>query len=294
MIKTPINSVLVVGGTHGNETTGIYLVNKLNNNKHLFKFDSLEIDTLIANKKACEIKQRYVEKDLNRCFSINELTSENKTSLEEKLAADIYKKIHCDTNPPDCIFDLHTTVTNTGIIIFPTVLDSYTITYLKELVARFPDKINIVIPLEDTQDDQIYLASLAKYGFGLEIGPIPMNALLAPVFKQMEDLLTCSLEIFEEINNGKIMQSRAKLECYKMIGSIDFIRNRNNEITTMVHPDLLDANFKLLRKGMPLFFDFYGNEMLYEGEDIYPIFINEPAYYEKGIAMVTCTKLDAI
>ncbi|MDP8932677.1 MAG: succinylglutamate desuccinylase/aspartoacylase family protein, partial [Cyanobacteriota bacterium] len=38
--------------------------------------------------------------------------------------------------------------------------------------------------------------------------------------------------------------------------------------------------------GDPMFLTFDGESVLYEGKStVYPIFINEAAYYEKGIAM---------
>jgi aspartoacylase len=41
-----------------------------------------------------------------------------------------------------------------------------------------------------------------------------------------------------------------------------------------------------LHPGEPMFMTFRGEEIVYKGNDIvYPIFINEAAYYEKGIAM---------
>jgi aspartoacylase len=41
-----------------------------------------------------------------------------------------------------------------------------------------------------------------------------------------------------------------------------------------------------LHPGDPIFLNFTGEEIFYQGNStVYPIFINEAAYYEKGIAM---------
>ena len=57
----------------------------------------------------------------------------------------------------------------------------------------------------------------------------------------------------------------------------------------MIHPDLDGRDYSELRKGDKLFRTFDGKDILFEGEpggrSVYPIFINEPAYYEKDIAM---------
>ena len=48
----PIKKVAIIGGTHGDEMTGIYLIKKFQKNPHLIKRESLEIITLLANPKA--------------------------------------------------------------------------------------------------------------------------------------------------------------------------------------------------------------------------------------------------
>lgn len=47
---------------------------------------------------------------------------------------------------------------------------------------------------------------------------------------------------------------------------------------------LQDNDFKLLRPGDPKFLTFSGETVKHEGEELYPFFVNECAYYEKKIA----------
>lgn len=52
-----------------------------------------------------------------------------------------------------------------------------------------------------------------------------------------------------------------------------------------------DRDFCLLRPEDPLFQTFSGEELTYKGnEPLYPFFINECAYYEKGIALSLARK----
>ena len=54
----------------------------------------------------------------------------------------------------------------------------------------------------------------------------------------------------------------------------------------MIHTQLQFRDYDPLNPGDPMFVTFEGKDILYEGEStVYPIFINEAAYYEKGIAM---------
>lgn len=52
-----------------------------------------------------------------------------------------------------------------------------------------------------------------------------------------------------------------------------------------LHVFLQDNDFKLLRRGDPIFLSFSGETVKYDGDDeLYPYFVNECAYYEKKIA----------
>lgn len=55
--------------------------------------------------------------------------------------------------------------------------------------------------------------------------------------------------------------------------------------------NLQDNDFKLLRSGDPTFLTFSGETVKYEGEELYPFFINECAYYEKKIAFHLSEKI---
>ncbi len=56
------NTILVVGGMHGNESLGLGLV-------RLLKEKPIKgVDTLIANPKAVKLNLRFVESDMNRSF----------------------------------------------------------------------------------------------------------------------------------------------------------------------------------------------------------------------------------
>ena len=59
----------------------------------------------------------------------------------------------------------------------------------------------------------------------------------------------------------------------------------------MIHPALQGKDYSKLKSGDPVFLDFHGNDILYQSaEEVYPLFINEVSYYEKGVAMVLTEK----
>lgn len=53
-----------------------------------------------------------------------------------------------------------------------------------------------------------------------------------------------------------------------------------------------DRDFEPLRPGEPIFKLFSGEDVLYEGNSVvYPVFINEAAYYEKHVAFLKSEKI---
>ncbi|BDA71659.1 hypothetical protein CAL7716_058250 [Calothrix sp. PCC 7716] len=67
--NSKLNRVLIVGGTHGNEFTGAYLIKKFQQNPELVHRESFKTLTLFANKRAFTEVRRYIDRDLNHCFS---------------------------------------------------------------------------------------------------------------------------------------------------------------------------------------------------------------------------------
>lgn len=68
-------------------------------------------------------------------------------------------------------------------------------------------------------------------------------------------------------------------------------RRRACPPTTSAFP-LQDCDFEPLRPGAPIFQMFSGKDVFYQGDStVYPIFINEAAYYEKGVAFIQTEKI---
>jgi succinylglutamate desuccinylase len=75
------------------------------------------------------------------------------------------------------------------------------------------------------------------------------------------------------------------------VGSIDYPRNTQGEITAAPHPQLQFKDYETLCPGDPLFLTFAGEVITYTGTSVaHPIFIGEAAYLEKSIAMILTEK----
>ncbi|MTJ06734.1 MULTISPECIES: aspartoacylase [unclassified Anabaena] len=279
-----INSLAIVGGNHGNELTGIYLVKKFQQYPNLIYRQSFETLSLLGNPQAIIARTRYIEKDLNRCFIESE-SLDTKTSSYEELRA---KEIQAILHPPnqkivDVIIDLHTTTANMGLCIILGSDHPVLLGLAADLSAINP---LVKVYLHPQPKGSGFLRSLSELGFALEVGAVPQGILNAELFQQTEQLIYAILDYFEAYNQGKNLPKNQIMTVYQSMGIIDYPRNTEGEIQAMVHPELQFRDYEPLHPGDPMFLTFAGKEILYQGNStVYPIFINEAAYYEKGIAM---------
>ena len=128
--------------------------------------------------------------------------------------------------------------------------------------------------------------SICEFGCSIEVGAVAQGTLNATLFQQTEELLYAILDYVEAYNQGSPLKVKDTLSVYQSIRTIDYPRNETGEIQAMIHPRLQFQDYQALHPGEPIFLTFDGEEIVYEGDAIvYPVFINEAAYYEKGVAM---------
>lgn len=286
MSHSPIKNVALVGGTHGNELTGIFLVKKYEQDSHLIRRDSFELLTLLANPQAIEVGRRYIDTDLNRCFQPQDLQNPKLISYEQLLAKQIAFTIR--QSKIDLIIDLHSTTSNMGL----TMIFHNNHPYLLDLAAYLSGINPLVKVLQyPPNQDHSYLRSLCELGFAIEVGPVAQGILNAELFLQTEDLISSILNFVELSNQGITPKVPKTFTQYQQVKSVDYPRDKQQRIRAMIHPQLQFKDYEILHPGDPLFLSFDGEDILYEGESsMFPIFINEAAYYEKHIAMSLAIK----
>ncbi len=287
-----IKKVAITGGTHGNELTGVYLINKFKKNPKLIQREGFETIIMHNNLKAMQKCTRYIDKDLNRTFKIEDLNDPNKAAYEDVLAKVINAKLGpkgSEHPNVDFIVDLHSTTSNMGLSIVideGSKLTWQVAAYLKEMEPR----VNIFRWKGDTKDVS-FVNSIAKNGFAIEVGAIPQGVLRSDLFFDTEKLIHHILDFIEKLNNKKFQKNYTSIEIYDHIELLDFPRDENGNITAMVHASLQDKDYKKLKKGDPLFTTLEGEDINYDkDEEVYPLFVNEAAYYEKGFAMCLTQK----
>ncbi len=288
MLKKSVKNIAIVGGTHGNEFTGAYLVKYWFKNSHLVEREGFKTEIVFANQKAFKEVRRYIDRDLNRSCSDMILNASDSNLHEERLAKELNSLIGPKDNKDkntDFVIDLHTTTANMGksiVISSESELTWLAATYLS---SEFVD-LNIYRWQGD--EEGAYVNSLGSDGFAIEVGPVPQGVLRADIYNQTEEIV---YKLLDFLNKPEDIDRRVVI--YDHVRLVDFPRDENGEIIAMVHKDRQDNDFKLIKKGDPMFMTFDGKTIVYEeDESLYGVFINEAAYYEKGFAMCLARKIE--
>ena len=290
MTSHVIRRVAVVGGTHGNELTGVYLINKFQKFPDLLKRSSFEVVTLLANPEAVKSNRRYVDRDLNRCFAEEDLSNPDLMGYEDRRAKEISAQLRPkDQHGADAILDLHSTTANMGQTILPSSKHPFNLQLLAYLSELDPS-VRVCFG-EHSGEDAPMLRSLSALGCTIEVGPIAQGVVNARQLQQTEMLVHAILDYLDAQNRGKQLPAPSHLTVYQAIGSVDYPRNSLGELQAAIHPQLQFKDYEPLHPGEPMFLTFTGESLPYKGEStVFPVFINEAAYYEKGIAMVLTKK----
>lgn len=281
-----INRVLLVGGTHGNELIGVYIIQKFERYPKLVQRSSFETVMLLGNPRAVVANTRYIDRDLNRCFAFSADDPRAKTEYELQRAHEIQQEFgQVGHRPVDLVIDLHGTTSNVGVMLILDNLEPFTLQLASHLSAIQP---NIkVYSSANSGRNQDSLRSITPYRMGIEVGPVAHGTLHAGLFQSTEQLVQSILSYVDHYNQGLAPVQPSPLSAYQYVGSIDYPRDDQNHLLAMIHPQLQFNDFAALTPGDPIFLSLDGQIISYQGDAVvYPVFINEAAYYEKGVAMV--------
>ncbi|XP_042341332.1 N-acyl-aromatic-L-amino acid amidohydrolase (carboxylate-forming) B-like [Plectropomus leopardus] len=283
----PLSNVAICGGTHGNELTGVYVVRELQKQK-INQAGSVSITTVLSNPRAVDACRRYTETDLNRCFTSALLSSPitDSTPYELRRAQELNAQLgpKGSQEAVDLLLDLHNTTANMGMSLILYSFDWIPLHIYKYMKSKMTSAPVRAIQLYLSNADAYSLESVGKHGFTIEVGPQPHGVLRADVYHLVKEGVDLTIEWLQKFNTGSTFEG-GEVEVYIFEKSVDYPRDpTTNEITAAIHPDLQDNDFKLLKPGDPTFLSFSGETVKHEGEELYPVFVNESAYYEKKIA----------
>ncbi|XP_072350680.1 aspartoacylase-like isoform X2 [Scyliorhinus torazame] len=249
----PLSRVAVVGGTHGNEMSGIFLARHWLKNPSDLKRSTFSVMPLVANQQAVERCVRYVDQDLNRCFlpEILNVDSNQTLSSEVTRARELNRLLGPQGSEEaiDLIIDLHNTTANIGDCLLVKNSSDHFVTQMASYVQRnLAGGACHVFAFELAAERVCDLSSRGKHDFGTEFPE-------------------CELEIYRPLKN------------------VDFPRDVDRNISAIIHPERQDMDWVPLNPGDAVFLSLGEETIAYDGDStVYPIFINEAAYYETKTA----------
>ncbi|MGV3523895.1 MAG: aspartoacylase [Candidatus Sericytochromatia bacterium] len=284
-----LKRVVVVGGTHGNEWGGIFLLRRELAQVSVETYP-FQLDTCLANPGATRANRRYLDQDLNRSFVAAELAQPELPAYEAQRAQVLAREL----GDADFLLDLHNTTANMGLTLILSRPDALTDPLTRQLCAhalRQDTRVRLYtnpVPLAESP----YLPSVARRDLTLEVGPMAHGTLRAELYHATRKLVFDLLDYLARWEKGTAPRYTGELPVYAHLQNVDYPRTATGELDAMVHPDLQDRDFEPLLPGAPLFQDFSSHTLTYQGsETVWPVFINEQAYYEKHFAM-SLTRLE--
>ena len=180
------------------------------------------------------------------------------------------------------VFDLHNTTSCSGtMIIIGSDTDALTLQYCAGLVARQPARrVWLNVPTKHGARATHNVGSVAKCDIGLELGPLAHGLCRADLFATAQAVLHDCLDLSAQLLPAGGSAAATTLEVYRWSGElVPFPTDPGTgHVTAMVAPSLQDADWQPLNKGDPVFITFGGQVVRWEGDTVYPVFVNEVAY----------------
>ena len=285
--------VLVVAGTHGNEINAPWLLDQWQRNPALIACPDVIPVPVIGNPEARAQGRRYLDRDLNRSFRFELLARADHQAMASCESSRLDREIvrahelvsrFGPEGPEGCVvaLDLHSTTAAMGssLVVYgrrPADL---------ALAAAVQQRLGLPVYLHEAdQAQQGFLVERWPCGVVIEIGPVPQMLLQASIVEQTRLTLEACLAVIADARRQKLV-CPSGLIVHRHLGSLDLPRDPEGRPDACVHPARQGQDWQPLLSGDPLFLKADGSVIPYEGPDgRVPVFINEAAYGEKGIAL---------
>ncbi|NVK54791.1 MAG: aspartoacylase [Alteromonadaceae bacterium] len=283
-----IRNITFVGATHGNEQSGIQLVKNWQRFGLPQEYSQLSVDCCLANKAAMDANVRFVEEDLNRQFT-PALLSQEPNSQEARLAHALNEQWGPKgASDIDLLVDIHNTTSAMGATLIILETDEFH-TQLARYVKQQMPNANILVEDEKPTAEHGYLCTLGQRGIMIEVGAQPQGLLRADIYALTKQMALTVLD-FVLLYNQQNVPQLPPCEVFRFGENITYPLDDRSERLAMIHPALQDHDFKPVNKGEPVFEMFNGDQQTWQGDTIYPHFINEAAYHKLHVAFATAIK----
>ena len=158
-----LNSIAIVGGTHGNETSGIQVIRSWQRAGLPARFDALNVSLALANHAAIDANVRFLDEDLNRQFTAERLLSDN-PAREAMLAKMLNEQYGPKSSPcTDFLIDIHNTTSHMGATLIVLESDEFNMQLARFVKAVMPEA-NILVEDEKPYASHGYFCTVGRKG----------------------------------------------------------------------------------------------------------------------------------
>ncbi len=287
-----LTEVLLIAGTHGNEINAAWLFDQFKENPAPINRRGLNVSAVIGNPSAREKCLRYIDRDLNRSFSLKLLSSvSSENEYEIKRAKELLNSYGKKSQKPaSVVLDFHSTTASMGssIVIYGRRFPDLALAGLIQKRLGWP------IYLHECDNSQTgFLVEQWPCGLVIEIGPVPQGVLRKNIINQTMLAIQTCLDELEKIKCSNYTFPK-EIVIHRHLKSIDFPRSLTGQITAFIDQSIEGKDWIPINQGDDIFDNFRGVKLTLDDPDlpnsVVPIFINEAAYMEKGIAFSLTTK----
>ncbi len=283
-----LQKIAIVGGTHGNEMSGIQLVSNWIRHGIPSVYCDMDIDCLFANTDAMDANVRFLEEDLNRQFTPQKLAAAP-SCLEARIAHELNAKLGPKgASDYDLVIDIHNTTSSMGATLIILEADEFHVQLARYVKKHMPEA-NILVEDEKPPQEHPYLCTLGKRGLMIEVGAQPQGLLRADVYSLTEKMAEVILA-FVQLYNQQSVPALPPCDAFRFIENISYPLDQQGQRLAMIHPQLQDSDFDALNENMPVFQNFDGSVEQWQGDTVYPHFVNEAAYHKLHVAFATANK----
>ncbi|GCE65582.1 aspartoacylase [cyanobiont of Ornithocercus magnificus] len=281
------SAVLLVAGTHGNELNALWLLNQWQQQPDLLKHHDWPVHVVTGNPAACASCRRYVDFDLNRifCSDLIQAPAAPSDNLELRRARELVAA-HGPMGSEPCkiAIDLHNTTAAMGscLVVYghrPADL---------ALAALIQNRLGLPVYLHENDPLQTgFLVSFWPCGLVIEIGPVPQGVVRCQVVEQARLALQAVFDLLTAVESGSARYPK-HLVVHKHVQNINRPRDRETGGVAEVAAERDGRDWQPIHDGAELFQTAAGEPIQLVGwgdSPVVPVFINEAAYTEKGIAL---------
>ncbi|KAH9254740.1 hypothetical protein BASA81_007291 [Batrachochytrium salamandrivorans] len=318
--RNKVQHLAVLGGVHGNELIGIHLIHQYWNTHHPLRAGEFcKVQTVVCNPEAQKQCVRFVDKDLNRCFALEDLSNpescsfahtkemqrawELNTIIGPKQAIPGSIRPWREANPAavDYVVDMHSTTSNMGISLITLKGNAMTLQlaqYVRnELVdQRCPVEFHLLVDSDCQREVNNNIDSVPPSGLCIEVGPLAHgtlnNAVLLEWTRKSVELSLEFVDLFNSDKAPKPLEGEV-IEGFELVHPVYFPKDPETGcVSAVLHPKVVGRDFCELKTGEALFLTIATNEVVtYDGAhgaQVFPCFVGEAAYFTSGIACWLC------